>query len=71
MTPLDKMLGNLTPSGLHFERHHGGIPTIDPAKHLLVRPRHGGYGQEVLDGRYQAASLSSPASISSNARATV
>jgi sulfane dehydrogenase subunit SoxC len=24
-TPLDKMLGNLTASGLHFERHHGGI----------------------------------------------
>jgi sulfane dehydrogenase subunit SoxC len=35
MTPLDKMLGNLTASGLHFERHHGGIPTVDPAKHLL------------------------------------
>ena len=36
MTPLDRMLGNLTPSGLHFERHHGGIPTIDPARHTLV-----------------------------------
>jgi sulfane dehydrogenase subunit SoxC len=36
MTPLDKMLGNLTASGLHFERHHGGIPTIDPARHNLV-----------------------------------
>ena len=35
-TPLDKMLGNLTASGLHFERHHGGIPTIDPAKHTLL-----------------------------------
>jgi sulfane dehydrogenase subunit SoxC len=35
MTPLDKVLGNLTPSGLHFERHHAGIPTIDPAKHML------------------------------------
>ncbi|MGE5773415.1 MAG: molybdopterin-dependent oxidoreductase, partial [Hyphomicrobiales bacterium] len=34
-TPLDKTLGNLTPSGLHFERHHGGIPTIDPSKHML------------------------------------
>ncbi len=33
--PLDRTLGNLTPSGLHFERHHGGIPTIDPAKHIL------------------------------------
>ncbi len=36
MSPLDKMLGNITPSGLHFERHHGGIPTIDPAKHTLI-----------------------------------
>jgi sulfane dehydrogenase subunit SoxC len=35
MTPLDKMLGNLTATGLHFERHHAGIPTIDPAKHVL------------------------------------
>ncbi len=35
MTPLDKMLGNTTASGLHFERHHGGIPTIDPQKHML------------------------------------
>ena len=35
MTPLDKMVGNLTASGLHFERHHGGIPTIDPSKHVL------------------------------------
>lgn len=34
-TPLAAMLGNLTPSGLHFERHHGGIPTIDPAHHNL------------------------------------
>ncbi len=36
MTPLDKSIGNLTPSGLHFERHHGGIPTIDPSKHSMV-----------------------------------
>ncbi len=35
-TPLDKGLGNITPSGLHFERHHGGIPTIDPAKHNML-----------------------------------
>jgi sulfane dehydrogenase subunit SoxC len=32
MKPLEKMLGNLTASGLHFERHHGGIPTIDPSR---------------------------------------
>jgi len=36
LTPLDKMVGNLTASGLHFERHHNGIPTIDPAKHIVV-----------------------------------
>ena len=35
MTPLDKGLGNITPSGLHFERHHGGIATINPARHFL------------------------------------
>jgi sulfane dehydrogenase subunit SoxC len=35
MTPLDKSEGIITPSGLHFERHHGGIPTIDPAQHSL------------------------------------
>jgi sulfane dehydrogenase subunit SoxC len=34
-TPLDKMLGNVTASGLHFERHHNGIPTIDPSQHTL------------------------------------
>lgn len=35
-TPLAATLGNLTPSGLHFERHHGGIPTIDPSRHELI-----------------------------------
>ena len=36
LTPLASLLGNLTPSGLHYERHHSGIPTIDPALHALV-----------------------------------
>jgi sulfane dehydrogenase subunit SoxC len=36
MTPLDAGQGIVTPSGLHFERHHGGIPTIDPGKHTLI-----------------------------------
>ena len=35
-TPLAALLGNVTPSGLHYERHHNGIPTIDPLKHSLV-----------------------------------
>ena len=36
MTPLDAGYGIVTPSGLHFERHHGGIPTIDPSTHTLT-----------------------------------
>ena len=36
MTPLEKSAGIITPSGLHFERHHGGVPVIDPAKHKLL-----------------------------------
>lgn len=36
MTPLEDGQGIITPSGLHFERHHGGIPTIDPARHELI-----------------------------------
>jgi len=36
MTPLGQSQGIITPSGLHFERHHGGIPTIDPARHTLI-----------------------------------
>ena len=29
-TPHGDLLGNMTPSGLHYERHHAGVPTIDP-----------------------------------------
>jgi sulfane dehydrogenase subunit SoxC len=36
LTPLADLVGNVTPSGLHYERHHNGVPTIDPAKHSLV-----------------------------------
>lgn len=36
MTPLASGMGIITPSGLHFERHHGGIPTINPANHSLI-----------------------------------
>ena len=35
-TPMQNGYGIITPSGLHYERHHGGIPTIDPAKHRLI-----------------------------------
>src|SRR5258705_2880361 len=35
-TPLESLDGMLTPSGLHFERHHSGVPDIDPATHRLL-----------------------------------
>ena len=35
-TPLEALDGMLTPSGLHFERHHSGVPDIDPAAHRLL-----------------------------------
>ena len=35
-TPLEALDGMITPSGLHFERHHSGVPDIDPAKHRLL-----------------------------------
>ena len=35
-TPLQDMHSTITPADLHFERHHAGIPTIDPAKHELL-----------------------------------
>jgi sulfane dehydrogenase subunit SoxC len=36
LTPLQALEGTITPSGLHFERHHNGVPNIDPAQHRLV-----------------------------------
>lgn len=35
-TPHQDLEGTITPSGLHFERHHNGVPDIDPAKHELL-----------------------------------
>lgn len=35
-TPLADTYGTLTPSALHFERHHSGVPQIDPAQHELM-----------------------------------
>ena len=36
LTPLQDLTGTITPADLHFERHHGGIPQIDPARHSLM-----------------------------------
>lgn len=46
LTPLQDLTGPITPSDLHFERHHAGIPVIDPAKHRLMI--HGLVDREVM-----------------------
>jgi sulfane dehydrogenase subunit SoxC len=35
-TPLQHLEGMITPNGLHFERHHNGVPQINPAQHQLL-----------------------------------
>jgi len=35
-TPLQDLHGIVTPSDLHFERHHSGIPEVDPDDYSLV-----------------------------------
>ncbi|WP_332692282.1 sulfite dehydrogenase [Bosea sp. (in: a-proteobacteria)] len=35
-TPLHKLMGTVTPSDLHYERSHAGVPSLDPAKHRLL-----------------------------------
>jgi len=36
LTPLQDLHGIITPNGLHYERHHGGVPAIDPDQHRLM-----------------------------------
>ena len=35
-TPLHELEGIITPNGLCFERHHGGVADVDPADHRLM-----------------------------------
>ncbi len=35
-TPHQDLTGMITPSDLHFERHHAGVPAIDPRRYSLV-----------------------------------
>src|ERR1700743_1807491 len=35
-TPLGDLDGIITPNGLCYERHHGGVPPIDPEQHRLM-----------------------------------
>ena len=36
MTPLADLHGSITPNGLVYERHHAGVPDIDPSLHRLA-----------------------------------
>ena len=45
-TPLQDLDGIITPNGLFYERHHGGVPTIDPAQHRLML--HGLVGKPLI-----------------------
>ena len=35
-TPHQDLYGIITPSDLHFERHHGGVPEVDPKSYSLM-----------------------------------
>jgi sulfane dehydrogenase subunit SoxC len=35
-TPIHRLEGIITPNGLHFERHHNGVPDIDVKAHKLL-----------------------------------
>ena len=36
LTPLQDLHGVITPNGLHYERHHAGVPDIGPEQHRLI-----------------------------------
>lgn len=36
LTPHQTLHGVITPNALHFERHHNGVPLIDPSRHRLL-----------------------------------
>lgn len=35
-TPLQDLYGTITPADLHFERHHAGVPRVDPRDYSLL-----------------------------------
>ncbi|MGJ4960358.1 sulfite dehydrogenase [Bradyrhizobium sp. HKCCYLRH2015] len=45
-TPHQKLVGNITPTDLHYERSHSGVPDIDPAQHRLLI--HGMVGEPLV-----------------------
>ncbi|WP_246755753.1 sulfite dehydrogenase [Bradyrhizobium sp. CCBAU 53338] len=45
-TPHQKLVGNITPTDLHYERSHSGVPDIDPSQHRLLI--HGMVGKPLM-----------------------
>ncbi|MBY0610964.1 MAG: sulfite dehydrogenase [Beijerinckiaceae bacterium] len=45
-TPLDKLVGQITPADLHYERSHSGAPDLNPAEHRLLV--HGMVGKPLV-----------------------
>jgi sulfane dehydrogenase subunit SoxC len=45
-TPLGQLSGTITPSDLHYERSHAGVPDLDPATHRLLI--HGMVGKPLV-----------------------
>lgn len=35
-TPFDTLKGTITPTDLHYERSHSGVPSLDPSRHRLL-----------------------------------
>ena len=56
-TPLQNLFGIITPSGLHFERHHAGVPDIDPHQHRLMIHGLVAIAAHLHDGRHHALSV--------------
>ena len=59
-TPHQDLYGTITPADLHFERHHGGVPEIDPKSVLAADPRDGRAADGVHARRSQALSRRQP-----------
>jgi sulfane dehydrogenase subunit SoxC len=51
-TPHQDLYGTITPADLHFERHHGGVPEIDPKRYSLLI--HGMVSADGVHARRQA-----------------
>ena len=56
-TPLQDLDGIITPNGLFYERHHGGVPDHRSGAAPADAARHGRSSAGVHDGRHQAVSV--------------